>query len=138
MEHPPKDPNGPVGKHAHVLVVDDPVNPQKVMSEEDHARLRAWWDKVRRSFLLASVIPSRLGPVEDPVGDFQPGHSDFEVTELPLPIVQKDSGFQIPGLDAVKVRRLDDFTTRVLDSWDTPPVVYGEPQPDIVVERKGE
>jgi hypothetical protein len=127
-----------------------PAREESVMAEEEHVygvpRLLPVYRWLQELGVICGAY-TRVLMADDPAGSLsQYKPPEFDVGNLPLPIIQKDIHFQIPVLEGVRVQRLDDFTIRVLNNWDEltkeawarVPVVYEEPQPDVVVERKGE
>ena len=120
------------GMHAHIIIVDDPLNPKQAASEKELQAASTWMDetlfsrKVDKEVTLTVLVMQRLHE-EDPTGNWLNKRKDqvlhirlpAELTDKALPNPPELAKFYRQGLlDPVRMSRhvLDDFK-RVLGSY---------------------
>lgn len=94
-----------VGRHAHIIIIDDPLDPNKISSEVEKKNAIAWLDgtlsmrKVDKDLTPTILIMQRLAE-DDPAGHILSKYND--VLHLCLP-------GEITGLDNVKPKKLEKY-----------------------------
>lgn len=83
----------PMGKHAHVIIIDDPVDPEQALSDLERDKANRWCDnvaatrKVNKRVTVTIMIMQRLHKV-DPTGHWVSRHGD-KIKQIILPGIIK-------------------------------------------------